>query len=271
MRREGTGAEAMSETSDGARILEVESVSKNYGAVRALHDVSLVLNAGEVTGLVGDNGAGKSTLVKIIAGAVKPESGRVLLDGSALELGNARSIRDAGIETIFQELALISSLSIVDNIFLNRERFSLGSLGRTLRLLDTRRMRRETTEGLARMELRLPPPTTKVGVLSGGQRQTVAIARAILWGQRVVLMDEPVAALGVRQTQFVLSFVDRLKRQNVAVLFISHNMEHVFHVAERIVVLRLGRKVFDGPRKSVTAQDLVALMTGLRSERPDLG
>lgn len=254
---------------DRIPILSVESLSKRYGAVQALQDVTFDLAAGEVLGLVGDNGAGKSTLVNTIAGSIKPDSGRILLDGVAQEFGDATHARDAGIETVFQQLALIPTLDIAANIFLNRELFKFGALGRSLRLMDIARMRRETAEGLERLGLRMPAPSKKVGLLSGGQRQTVAIARAVFWGRRVVMMDEPAASLGVQQTEFVLSFIERLKDQHIGVIFISHNMEHVLRVADRIIVLRLGRKVFDGPRSDVDGRKLVELITGARAETVD--
>jgi len=212
--------------------------------------------------VVGDNGAGKSTLVNTIAGAIRPDSGRLVLDGEEQDFGDATHAREAGIETVFQQLALIPTLDIAANIFLNRERYRLGALGRRLRWIDLAGMRRETVEGLARLGLRLPPPETSTGLLSGGQRQTVAIARAVFWGRRVVIMDEPAAALGVEQTEFVLSFIERLKDQNIGVILVSHNMQHIVRVADRILVMRLGRKVFDGPRSEVDAQRLVSLITG---------
>ena len=248
-----------------AAVLEADSLSRSYGAVRALEDVSFSLRGGEVLGLVGDNGAGKSTLVKIIAGSIKPDSGRILLDGVDQEFGDARHARDAGIETIFQEVALIRNLDIAANIYLNRELYSFGRLGRAFRIMDLGRMRRETSEGLEKLGLQLPPPETKTAALSGGQRQTVAVARAVLWGRRVVLMDEPAAALSVRAAEFVLSFIERLKEQDVAVVFVSHNLAHVLQVADRILVLRLGRKVFDGPRTDVSPNRLVSLITGLEA------
>lgn len=242
--------------------LVVESVSKRYGAVQALKDVSLELAADEVLCIVGDNGAGKSTLVNVIAGAIKPDSGRILLDGAEQDFGDATHAREAGIETVFQQLALIPTLDIASNIFLNREPYLLGEIGRRLRFMDIARMRRETTEQLESLGLKLPPPETKTGLLSGGQRQTVAIARAVFWGRRVVIMDEPAAALGVQQTEFVLSFIERLKDQEIGVMLITHNMEHVLRVADRITVLRLGEKIFDGQRSDVDGQRLVSLITG---------
>jgi ABC-type sugar transport system ATPase subunit len=246
-----------------APVLEVRDVSKRYGAVRALHQVSLSLSRGEVIGLVGDNGAGKSTLVNVISGAVRPDTGQIVLDGVPHSFETPAHARAAGVETVFQYLSVIPSLDIAENVFLNREVYRTGVLSR-LRVMDKRRMRRVVAEGFERLGLNRPATTTKVGALSGGQRQAVAIARAVLWGQKIVLLDEPAAALGVKQTEIVLEFVERLKRQSVGVILISHNMQHVLRVADRIVVMRLGEKVYDAPKGTATASDIVAMITGVR-------
>lgn len=245
-----------------APALEVRSISKRFGAVRALHDVGFRLDAGEVIGLVGDNGAGKSTLVNILAGSLKPDVGQIFVDGVEHSFDNAGQARRAGIETVFQYLSLIPTLDMAENVFLNRELYRFGELGRRARWMDKAAMRRQVAEGFSRLGLSLPSTKTKVAALSGGQRQAVAIARAVLWGSHIVLLDEPNAALGVKQTEIVLSFIERLRSHGVACLFISHNMQHVMRVADRIVLMRLGEKVFDGPRASITATELVAMMTG---------
>jgi D-xylose transport system ATP-binding protein len=244
-------------------VLEVRHLSKHYGAVRALHDVSLELRRGEIVGLVGDNGAGKSTLVNIIAGAVRPDTGEILLDGVAHAFETPAHARAAGVETVFQYLSIIPTLDIAENVFLNRELYRPGIRSR-LRIMDRARMRREVTQGFERLGLQLPASTTKVGALSGGQRQAVAIARAVLWGQKIVLLDEPAAALGVKQTEILLRFIERLKQESVGVIFISHNMQQVMRVADRVVVMRLGQKAYDGPTAGKTASDIVALITGVR-------
>jgi ABC-type sugar transport system ATPase subunit len=244
-------------------VLEIRGISKHFGAVRALHEVSLALRRGEVVGLVGDNGAGKSTLINVISGALRPDRGEIALDGVTHAFETPSHARAAGIETVYQYLSIIPTLDIAENVFLNREQYRPGLL-RRFRVMDKGRMRREVSEGFERLGLSLPSPATKVGALSGGQRQAVAIARAVLWGQKIVLLDEPAAALGVKQTEIVLQFVERLKRESVGVIFISHNMQHVLRVADRIVVLRLGEKVYDGPTGSATASDIVAMITGVR-------
>jgi ABC-type sugar transport system ATPase subunit len=226
--------------------------------------VSFSLFAGEVLGLVGDNGAGKSTLVNIISGASAPDSGQIFVDGVERKFDNPSQARAVGIETVFQYLSLIPTLDIAENVFLNCEVFGPGKVGHWIRRMDKARMRREVAAGFERLGLTLPPLQTKVAALSGGQRQAVAIARAVLWGSHIVVMDEPAAALGVKQTEIVLAFVERLKAHGVAVILISHNMGHVMRVADRMVVLRLGEKVYDIRKDDTDAADLVAMITGAR-------
>jgi ABC-type sugar transport system ATPase subunit len=263
----GTLAERLAVTRAGVAdrpVLELAGISKQYGAVTALAEVDLVLNAGEVLGLVGDNGAGKSTLVNIVAGAVSPSAGTIRVDGEERVFRNPVDARAVGIETVYQTLSLIPTLNIAENVYLGRETFGKGSVRRAVRLMDKGRMQRDVQKGLAQLALALPSPRTKVAALSGGQRQLVAIARAILWGSHVVLLDEPTAALGVHQTEVVLSFVETLREHGVAVVLISHNMEQVLRVSDRIVVLRLGRTIADVSKNEVTATDVVALITGAK-------
>lgn len=249
---------------DGDRpiLLEAQGITKRFGPVSALINVSLQVRGGEVLGLIGDNGAGKSTLIKVMCGALRPDAGVIVVDGVPRSFNDPLDARRAGIETVFQDLALVPTLNIAENIYLGRELCS-GGLARWLRYLDKRSMRRETESGFQRLGVTLPPARTKVIALSGGQRQQVAITRAVVWGSHILLMDEPSAALGVRQTELVLSLVERLKSHGVAVVFISHNMEQVLRVADRIAVMRLGHKVaeveVDGTK---TGADLVGLMTG---------
>jgi simple sugar transport system ATP-binding protein len=246
--------------------LEVRGVSKRYGPVRALEDVSFQLGHGQVVGLIGDNGAGKSTLVSLISGKAMPDSGEILVDGTPKPFHSPTAAREAGIETVFQTLSLIPTLDITENVYLNREAISRRPPWRWMRRMDKRAMRREVAEGFERLGLRLPALRTKAAALSGGQRQAVAIARAVLWGSHVVVLDEPTAALGVQQTEIVLSFVERLKSHGVSVVLITHNMEHVVRLCDRVVVLRLGRKIADRPIAEVDKLTLVAMMTGAYSE-----
>jgi ABC-type sugar transport system ATPase subunit len=244
--------------------LEVTDITKRFGPVVALRGVSVSLDPGEALGLVGDNGAGKSTLISVISGVTRPDSGEIRIGGRPWEEVGARTTREAGIETVFQNLALVPTLSIVENMYLGRELYGPGRLAVACRRIDKRRMRREVAGAFDRLGLRMPPLTSKAGALSGGQRQAVAVARAVLWGSRVVIMDEPAAALGVQQTEAVLSLIASLRAEGVATLLVSHNMEHVVRVADRVAVLRLGRKVADLDMRGgqVTAMDLVGYITG---------
>jgi ABC-type sugar transport system ATPase subunit len=256
----------MTEPRNGAAgpALEVTGITKRYGPVAALRGVSLALDYGEVLGLVGDNGAGKSTLISIISGVARPDSGEIRVDGRLWGEAGARTTREAGIETVFQTLALVPTLSIAENMYLGRELYGPGPMATALRRIDKRRMRREVEQAFDRLGLRMPSVISKAGSLSGGQRQAVAVARAVLWGSRVVIMDEPAAALGVQQTEAVLGLIARLKREGIATLLVSHNMDHVLKVADRVAVLRLGRKVadLDTRQQTVTGMDLVGLITG---------
>lgn len=245
-------------------VLEVSRVSKYFGAVRALNDVDLTLHTGEVVGVVGDNGAGKSTLVNVLAGSLKPDGGTIRVDGIHQEFHGPADARAVGIETVFQSLSLIPTLDITENIFLGRELFTRGSAGHWLKWMAKARMRREVRDGLDRLELTLPPGRTKVSALSGGQRQAVAIARAVLWGSHIVILDEPAAALGVRQTEMVLQFIEDLKSHGVAVIVVSHNMEHILRVSDRVMVMRLGKRVLDTDRRRVTEEQLIGAITGVR-------
>jgi simple sugar transport system ATP-binding protein len=245
-----------------APALEVRSLSKSYGAVRALRDVSLELLRGEVLGLLGDNGAGKTTLVKCVAGILRPDSGTILVDGRPVRIDSPQTARALGIETVHQGLALVDSLDVASNLFLNREMVRQAPPLRWVRWLNDARMRREAQAILDQLQIRIPSVRSPIERLSGGQRQAVAVGRAVGWGHHIVLMDEPAAALGVEQARHVLELIDRLRHRDVAVLFISHNMQHVVEVCDRAVVLRHGRKVGDVAIRDVTARDLVDLITG---------
>jgi D-xylose transport system ATP-binding protein len=244
-------------------ILQLRKVSKSFGAVQVLHDVDLTVRAGEVTALVGDNGAGKSTLVKCIAGIHPIDGGEVLFDGNPITLGTPADASRLGIEVVYQDLALADNLDIVQNMFLGRERGKAW-------LLDEADMEQAARRTLASLSVRtVTSVRTPVASLSGGQRQTVAIAKAVLWDSRVVLLDEPTAALGVAQTRQVLDLVRRLAEQGIGVVLISHNMGDVFEVADRIATLYLGRMVAEVPTKDVTHSQVVELITAGRSG--DLG
>ena len=246
--------------------LRVSQLEKSYGPVRALRGASFDLYRGEVLALVGDNGAGKSTLVKCIAGDIQPDDGVIEVDGVAVRIDDPQKARALGIETVHQDLALVEGLDIATNLFLNRELLVRWPLLRQLGFMDKRRMYRETTETLAQLHIRIPSVRQTVDRLSGGQRQSIAVGKAVAWGRHIVLLDEPSAALGVEQSRLVLDLIVRLRDTGVAVLLISHNMQQVIDVCDRAVVLRHGEKVGDVVIGQVTARDLVDLITGARAE-----
>jgi ABC-type sugar transport system ATPase subunit len=245
---------------NGGTVLETRGVSKSFGAVRALWEVSFELRAGEVLGLVGDNGAGKSTLIKCLAGYHRPDAGQIVVDGSPRGHLTPVDAQDLGIETVHQHLSLVDTLDVSQNFFLNRE-LVVGGPFRPLGWLNKRGMYRRTAEVLDSLGLRVRAREL-VANLSGGQRQMVAVARAITWGRHIVLMDEPAAALGVRQSIQVLEFVRLLGSRGVGVILISHNMQHVLAATDRIMVLRQGEKVGDVVTARTSARELVTLITG---------
>lgn len=242
-------------------VIEVRNASKSYGAVCALRDVSLDLRVGEILGLVGDNGAGKTTLVKCIAGTHSPDTGEIRVDGQVQRALTPKGARELGIETVHQNLSLVDTLDVMHNFFLNREVLGGGRLGRAAGWMNKAAMYHTTRETLGSLGLHIDP-RKPVAALSGGQRQMIAVARAITWGSHIVVMDEPAAALGVRQSMQVFSFIRMLSERGIAVLFISHNMQHVLQVTDRIVVLRHGEKVGELETRSTEAREIVTLITG---------
>jgi D-xylose transport system ATP-binding protein len=247
----------------GEPLLELRGINKSFGAVHVLHDVDLAIHPGQVTALVGDNGAGKSTLVKTIAGIYTYDSGEYLYEGRPVEVHSPKDAAALGIEIVYQDLALCDNLDIVENMFLGRE-------SKSRLLLDEGAMEDQARKTLASLSVRTVKSVRQsVASLSGGQRQTVAIAKAVLWNSKVVLLDEPTAALGVAQTRQVLDLVRRLADHGLGVLLISHNMVDVFEVADRITALYLGRVAADVPASEVNHSRVVELITAGRSG--DLG
>jgi fructose transport system ATP-binding protein len=244
-------------------ILEARGLVKRYGRVVALDQADFELQPNEILGVIGDNGAGKSTLIKALCGAVIPDQGEILLDGKTVHFKSPLEARNAGIETVYQDLALSPALSIADNMFLGREMRKPGISGQWFRRLDRTRMQKVAREKLSDLGLlTIQNINQAVETLSGGQRQGVAVARAAAFGSRVVIMDEPTAALGVKESRRVLDLMGRLKAKGLPIVLISHNMPHVFEVADRIHIHRLGRRIAVINPKDFSMSDAVAIMTG---------
>jgi ABC-type sugar transport system ATPase subunit len=244
-----------------AALFEARAVSKRFGSVRALHEVDFEVQQGEIVALIGDNGAGKSTLAKIISGAETPDTGTLSLRGETVRFDTPADARKAGIETTYQDLALAPDLDVAANLFLAREIVRPGILGQA-DVLDRPAMRRSAQEHLREFGIHVTSIDQRVDTLSGGQRQSIAVARTVLWGSAIVIMDEPTAALGVSQTALVLSLIRTVSAKGTSVVFISHNLPHVFEVAHRIVVLRHGRRVGTLDPRTSTMDQAVSLMTG---------
>jgi simple sugar transport system ATP-binding protein len=242
-------------------LLEARGIVKSFGRVRALRGANFTVFPNEVVALVGDNGAGKSTLVKTLAGVHQPDEGEILFDGELVEIHTPLDARRLGIETVYQDLALAAELDAGANMFLGREIMRPGVLGR-LGFIDKQAMRARSREAFTNLGVSLQDTSAPVATMSGGQRQGIAVSRAVTWASKVVFMDEPTAALGVVQTRNVLDLIARVRGQGLAVVLISHNMPEVFEVADRIEVLRLGERVARFRRGDVTMEDVVGAMTG---------
>jgi D-xylose transport system ATP-binding protein len=244
-------------------VLSVEHISRSFGAVEALRDISFTVNAGEVVALLGDNGAGKSTLVKIISGTIQPDSGRLLFEGRPVAIDSPATAKSLGIETVYQDLSICPNMDVVANFFMGRELYR-NVLG--LKVLRERAMREETERTLRDIGTQIPSVFTAMQHLSGGQRQAVELCRFVHWGGKLVLLDEPFAALGVRQTHRGLEMIEQVKSRGVAVIVITHNMLHAFQVADRIVVLRQGKVAGIRAVGETTTDEVVTLITGERIE-----
>jgi D-xylose transport system ATP-binding protein len=247
-------------------LLEMTGISKRFGAVQALQDVRFDVRAGEVLALVGDNGAGKSTLIKTIAGIYSPDSGVTRWQGRAVTVRTPNDAAALGIATVYQDLALCDNLDVVANLFLGRE---LASPGGPMGVMDEIAMELRAIEVLRKLSVKIPSVRIPIASLSGGQRQSVAVARSVMGDNKVVLLDEPTAALGVAQTREVLELIKRLREQGLGVVLISHNLSDVFDVADRITVLRLGRWIGTYQASSIGREQLVGIMTGAISGNLD--
>ncbi len=241
-------------------LLEARALVKSYGHVEVLRETDFHVEAGKVTALIGDNGAGKSTLVKVLSGVMPAQGGQILLRGEPVQFSSPEQAREAGIETVYQDLALAPDLGPAENAYIGRELLRPGLLGR-LGVLDKRRMRREAFATFTSLGTDVKDMDAPVAALSGGQKQSVAICRSVMWAKGLVFMDEPTAALGVRQTRRVLDLITRVAQSGVAVVLISHNMPEVLQVSDSVQVLRLGRRVAEFGR-GASVDDLVGAMTG---------
>ncbi len=254
---------------DERPILTARALTKRYGRVVALDHADFDLRPHEILAVIGDNGAGKSSLIKCLAGAVMPDAGEIRLDGQLVHFHSPLDARAAGIETVYQDLALCPALSIVDNLFLGREQRTSGLIGKLFRLLDRRGMERDARKHLNALGLlTIQNIRQSVETLSGGQRQGVAVVRATAFGSRVVIMDEPTAALGVKESRRVLELMQDVKRRGLPIVLISHNMPHVFEVADRIHIHRLGRRIAVIAPRNFSMSDAVAIMTGAMPPPP---
>jgi len=242
-----------------APVLDMRGISKQFGPVHALADVRFDVRAAEVVALVGDNGAGKSTLIKIISGIFRPDKGTIRWQGNEVSVGSPNDAAALGIATVYQDLALCDNLDVVANLFLGHE---LATAGGPLGLMDEIKMELRAVEVLRRLSVKIPSVRIPIASLSGGQRQSVAVARSVMGDNKVVLLDEPTAALGVAQTREVLELIKRLREQGLGVVLISHNLANVLEVADRITVLRLGRWVGTFDAKTTSHEQILAFMTG---------
>ena len=243
-------------------VMQAKGLVKRYGQVTAIDGADFELRAGEILAVIGDNGAGKSSLIKALSGATVPDEGEILLDGRPVHFRSPMDARRAGIETVYQDLAVAPAMTIAENLFLGRELRRSGWAGRVLRMLDKKKMLEESIARMQELKVGIRSMTQAVETLSGGQRQCVAVARAAAFARHVVIMDEPTAALGVKEGNMVLDLIRRVRDKGLPVVLISHNMPHVFEIADRIHVARLGRRAAILNPKKISMSDTVAVMTG---------
>ncbi len=248
-------------------ILRARGVSKHYGGVVALEDVDLDLREGEVLAVVGDNGAGKSTLIKALTGAISKTSGTIEMDGQVVQINSPTEAKAAGIETVYQDLALVNELSITKNMFLGREIVRDDILGRLFGTLDFGKMDAEIRALFQKLDIRIADIYREAEAFSGGQRQAVALAKTAMFGKRIAILDEPTAALGVRESKMAMDLVRSLKDHGLSVIMITHNMQHVMNYCDRVMVLRLGRLAAVRDVKDVDGDALVGLITGATEDK----
>jgi len=243
-------------------VMQAKGLVKRYGQVTALDSADFELRAGEILAVIGDNGAGKSSLIKCLSGATIPDEGEIVLDGQPIAFRSPLDARRAGIETVYQDLAVAPAMTIAENLFLGREILRPGFMGRVLRMIDKKQMLQESIARMQDLKVGIRSMVQPVETLSGGQRQCVAVSRAAAFAEHVVIMDEPTAALGVKEGNMVLELIRRVRDKGLPVVLISHNMPHVFEIADRIHVARLGKRAAVLNPKTISMSDTVAVMTG---------
>ena len=245
-------------------ILECKGISKHFGGICALDNVNLEVSKGEIVGLVGDNGAGKSTLVKIISGAYQKDSGEIYIEGKKVEINNPIDAINLKIETIYQDLALIDLQDVSSNIFLGREIKYKNFFGKYLGFLNFKEMNKESEALIRDLSVKIPNLKKPVVYFSGGQRQSVSFCKCVYWSQKIVILDEPTAALGVRESERAMDLIKKLQTKGASIIIISHNLQHIFRVVDRIVVLRRGKRICAKNVHEVCANDIVGLITGAK-------
>jgi simple sugar transport system ATP-binding protein len=254
-------------TANGQDVLRAENIVKRFGSVTALRDVSMHLRKGEVLGLIGDNGAGKSTLIKIITGFHRPDEGKIFIDGEEVELKSVSQAQSLGIQTVYQDLALVNDLSVYHNMFLNSE-----MTFRPLPFLNNRKMKEQARQHLDEIGVSIPSIDTEVAMLSGGQRQAIAVARAVYANAKILLLDEPLAAMGAKEGAMILDLIQRLKDEGeVSMILIAHNYAHVLEVCDRVNVLQHGRITYDKPTSETSTEELTDLMVSEYREARETG
>jgi ABC-type sugar transport system ATPase subunit len=242
--------------------IEAKDISHSFGAVQALVNANISVSAGEVKAIVGDNGAGKSTLLKVLSGLVIPDKGEIFMDGKGISFSSPVDALKSGIQTVYQDLALIDTMSATQNVFVGREELSSNWVLKKLGIVNDRYMHQEAIKVLSDLGIKIPSLNATVRSMSGGQRQCLAIARAMLFGHKVIILDEPTAALGVHESAQVLSVVDQLRTKGLAILIVSHNMQHVFKITDSITVMRLGTSVASRKTNETSPEEIVGLITG---------
>lgn len=254
----------MTPSSTSPLVIQAKGLVKRYGQVTAIDGADFELRAGEIMAVIGDNGAGKSSLIKCLAGATIPDEGEIYLDGARVHFKSPIDARRAGIETVYQDLAVAPAMTIAENLFLGREIRRKGFMGRVLQMIDKKEMLQQSIARMNDLKVGIRSMTQAVETLSGGQRQCVAVARAAAFAQHVVIMDEPTAALGVKEGNMVLELIRRVRDKGLPVILISHNMPHVFEIADRIHIARLGKRAAIVNPKTISMSDTVAVMTGAK-------